>query len=71
MAKVLSFSELQNLYMHFVDAALYAFPQIHLPQKAIAAAGTAQQAPDAFYCFALLEATGLVVVPGSGFGQKA
>jgi len=27
-------------------------------------------APDAFYCFALLESTGLCVVPGSGFGQR-
>ena len=27
------------------------------------------QAPDAFYCFNLLEDTGICVVPGSGFGQ--
>jgi alanine transaminase len=27
--------------------------------------------PDTFYALALLEATGIVVVPGSGFGQKA
>jgi alanine transaminase len=26
-------------------------------------------APDALYCMRLLEATGIVVVPGSGFGQ--
>lgn len=26
-------------------------------------------APDAFYCSQLLEQTGIVVVPGSGFGQ--
>ena len=26
--------------------------------------------PDTFYALALLEATGIVVVPGSGFGQK-
>jgi len=26
-------------------------------------------APDALYCMKLLEATGIVVVPGSGFGQ--
>ena len=28
------------------------------------------KAPDAFYCFQLLESTGICVVPGSGFGQK-
>ena len=27
-------------------------------------------APDALYCMKLLEATGIVVVPGSGFGQR-
>ena len=27
--------------------------------------------PDVFYALQLLEATGIVVVPGSGFGQKA
>ena len=29
-----------------------------------------RQVPDTFYALALLEATGIVVVPGSGFGQK-
>jgi len=27
-------------------------------------------APDAFYCYQLLEETGICVVPGSGFGQR-
>lgn len=35
----------------------------------MAAAKEAGQAADAFYCMQLLEATGIVVVPGSGFGQ--
>ena len=47
----------------------YAFPQITLPPKAIAAAEAAGKVPDTFYALALLEATGIVVVPGSGFGQ--
>ena len=34
------------------------------------AAEAAGKAPDAFYCLALLEATGVVVVPGSGFGSS-
>ena len=29
----------------------------------------AGKAPDAMYCLELLDATGIVVVPGSGFGQ--
>ena len=39
--------------------AMYAFPKISLP-----AGKTDEQ-----YCMALLEATGICVVPGSGFGQ--
>jgi len=49
--------------------ALYLFPQIYLSQAAIDAAETAGKAPDAFYALALLDQTGICVVPGSGFGQ--
>lgn len=48
---------------------MYLFPCIRLPQKAIKAAEAAKKAPDAFYCQRLLNATGVVVVPGSGFRQ--
>lgn len=48
---------------------MYLFPRIYLPHKAIKAAEAAKTAPDAFYCRRLLNATGIVVVPGSGFGQ--
>jgi len=53
-----------------VQGAMYAFPQISLPPKAIAAAAEAGQAPDVFYAFNLLEATGICIIPGSGFGQQ-
>lgn len=52
-----------------VEGAMYAFPQVELPAKAIAAAEAAGKNPDTFYCLALLESTGMCVVPGSGFGQ--
>ena len=48
---------------------MYLFPQIRLPKKAIKAAEAENTAPDGFYCKRLLNATGVVVVPGSGFGQ--
>lgn len=48
---------------------MYLFPQLRLPQKAIDAAKSVNTAPDGFYARRLLEATGIVVVPGSGFGQ--
>lgn len=49
---------------------MYLFPQIRLPQKAIEAAHQAGKKPDEFYCLAMLDVTGVCVVPGSGFGQK-
>lgn len=53
-----------------VMGAMYAFPKIDLPQKAIAKAKAIGEQPDFFYCKNLLEETGLCVVPGSGFVQK-
>ena len=50
--------------------ALYLFPRIRLPAKACEAARRVGKAPDAFYALALLDDTGICVVPGSGFGQK-
>jgi alanine transaminase len=49
---------------------MYAFPRIDIPQKAIEHAQSKKMAPDAFYCFQLLEKTGICVVPGSGFKQR-
>jgi len=51
------------------EGAMYLFPQLALPLRAVAAAAAAGTAADEFYCLRLLEATGLVVVPGSGFRQ--
>lgn len=48
---------------------MYLFPRIQLPNKAIEAAKAANTTPDTFYARRLLNATGIVVVPGSGFGQ--
>lgn len=50
--------------------ALYLYPQIFLPDKAIEAAKLAGKEPDVFYALGLLDETGICVVPGSGFGQK-
>ncbi len=49
---------------------MYSFPKITLPPAAMAAAKAAGKAPDVFYCLALLEATGISTVPGSGFKQR-
>merc|ERR1712042_133777 len=62
-------NSIEGFTCNVVQGAMYAFPQIHLPPKAIAAAQEAGQAPDVFYAFSLLESTGICVIPGSGFGQ--
>lgn len=49
---------------------MYLFPTITIPQKAVAAAKKESRQPDEFYCSRLLDATGVCIVPGSGFGQK-
>jgi alanine transaminase len=48
---------------------MYLFPTIKLPQNAVKAAEEAGKNADDFYCLRLLDATGICVVPGSGFGQ--
>lgn len=65
-----AFNSFEGFSCNSVMGAMYAFPQFHLPPKAIEAAKKAGQSPDAFYAFQLLERTGICIVPGSGFGQK-
>ncbi|KAM1717085.1 hypothetical protein COP2_025236 [Malus domestica] len=62
-------NSLEGVTCNRAEGAMYLFPCITLPQNAIKAAEAATTAPDAFYCHRLLNATGIVVVPGSGFGQ--
>ena len=64
-----AFNSLEGVTCNKAEGAMYLFPRLHLPQKAIEAAKVVNAAPDAFYARRLLDATGIVVVPGSGFGQ--
>lgn len=65
-----TFNSIEGFSCNPVQGAMYAFPQIKLPQKAIEAAKKVGQTPDSFYAFQLLESTGICIVPGSGFGQR-
>ncbi|XP_072432598.1 alanine aminotransferase 2-like isoform X1 [Chiloscyllium punctatum] len=64
------FNETPGIRCNPVQGAMYSFPRIAIPPKAIEAAEAAGQTPDMFFCMKLLEETGICVVPGSGFGQK-
>eukprot|EP00911_Craspedida_sp_UC1_P001317 UC1_evm2s995 len=64
-----AFNSCEGVTCTFTEGAMYSFPQIRLPPAAAAAAKAANKEPDVFYCLRLLDATGISVVPGSGFGQ--
>lgn len=65
-----AFNSLEGVSCNFTEGAMYSFPRLHLPPKAVEAAKAAGKTPDTFYCLELLEETGIVTVPGSGFGQE-
>uniref|UniRef100_A0A7S0HIY6 Aminotransferase class I/classII large domain-containing protein n=1 Tax=Hanusia phi TaxID=3032 RepID=A0A7S0HIY6_9CRYP len=63
-------NSMDNISCNAIEGALYAFPKIDIPYKAVQAAKDSGMTPDTFYCVELLDATGICVVPGSGFRQK-
>ncbi|PAV84251.1 hypothetical protein WR25_16845 [Diploscapter pachys] len=65
-----AYGSIEGISCNPVQGAMYAFPQIHLPKRAIEKARSLNQEPDFFYAMQLLENTGVCIVPGSGFGQK-
>merc|ERR1711871_1165033 len=52
------------------DGALYSFPKLGMPEKAVQEARRLGKQPDTFYCLELLRETGISTVPGGGFGQE-
>ncbi|PWN40905.1 PLP-dependent transferase [Ceraceosorus guamensis] len=64
------FAKLPGVKCGEAQGALYLFPEITLPPKAIEAAKKEERKPDLYYCLRLLDATGICVVPGSGFGKQ-
>ncbi|WVZ65049.1 hypothetical protein U9M48_014471 [Paspalum notatum var. saurae] len=66
-----AFSSLEGVSCNTFEGALYFFPRFHLPLGAIRAAESEGVSPDTFYAHRLLDATGIAVVPGSGFHQAS
>ncbi|KAL7531930.1 hypothetical protein ACHAXR_004310, partial [Thalassiosira sp. AJA248-18] len=63
-------NDIDGMSCNPTEGAMYAFPKIDLPQKALDEASSNEQTPDSLYALSLLEETGICVVPASGFGQK-
>lgn len=64
-----AFNSLEGVTCNKTEGAMYLFPRLRLPSKAVKVAEEVKLAPNAFYAHRLFDATGIVVVPGSGFGQ--
>jgi len=58
---------MKNVTCSEVQGAMYAFPRIHLSQKAINKAKDMGVEPDFLYCMDMVNETGIMTVPGSGF----
>jgi aspartate/methionine/tyrosine aminotransferase len=62
-------NKMTNVKSNEVQGSMFAFPSLFFSEKALKAAKDAGKNPDVFYCFKLLEETGIVCVPGTGFHQ--
>ena len=64
-----TFNEMTNVSSQTIQGAMYGFPQIKFSEKALQAAKEKGMAPDSMYCLDMINQTGIMTVPGSGFGQ--
>eukprot|EP00127_Corallochytrium_limacisporum_P007234 Clim_evm7s244 gene=Clim_evmTU7s244 len=65
-----TFNSLEGMSCQRSAGAMYTFPKIKLPQKAIEEADRQGKAPDTLYCLELLKNTGVCTVSGTGFKQE-
>lgn len=65
-----TFNSVEGVKSNKVAGAMYAFPRLELPAKAIQEAKSKNVPPDFYYALQFLEKYGVCVVPGSGFGQR-
>lgn len=63
-------NSMKGMHCNPIEGAMYAFPRVDLPKKFVEEAKQAGREPDAHYCMQALQATGAVMVPGSGFKQR-
>jgi alanine transaminase len=66
---VAGLNDLEGVTCNASSGAMYAFPSITMPDKFVEDCAKSGVPADTKYCLELLDATGICVVPGSGFGQ--
>ena len=65
-----TFNDMKQITCTDIDGAMYGFPRLHFSQKFIDDAKKQGKAPDFIYCMEMVDKTGIMTVPGSGFGQQ-
>lgn len=61
---------MDNIKCNYVEGAMYAMPSVKFSKKAWQVAKEQKMHPDKMYALEAVEATGIIIVPGSGFGQQ-
>lgn len=64
-----TFNTMDNITSQELEGAMYGFPRVNFSDKAIAAAAEKGVPVDGMYCMGMVNETGIMTVPGSGFGQ--
>ena len=65
-----TFNDMKQITCTEIEGAMYGFPRIHFSQKFIESALKQGKQPDFIYCMEMVNSTGIMTVPGSGFGQQ-
>ncbi len=70
-AKLLTstFNQMENVSCTEVEGAMYGFPRVHFSEKFVQEAKSLGKEPDFLYCMDMVNQTGIMTVPGSGFKQ--
>lgn len=63
-------NKMEGITTNETQGALYSFAKLDLPKKFIEEAESLGRHPDLHFCLHLVEETGMITVPGSGFGQE-
>lgn len=62
-----TFNNMKNVTCTEIEGAMYGFPRVHFSQKFIDEAHAQGVEPDFLYCMDMVNQTGIMTVPGSGF----
>lgn len=65
-----TFNDMKNVSCSEIEGAMYGFPRVHFSEKFINQAKSQGVEPDFLYCMDMVNETGIMTVPGSGFWQE-